>query len=91
MRKVENQVVRFLDMKKEFNRAVDEAIAALKDIEERSKSEEWLEYAEEYGFDTDELMNLTHDRINDMICYYNRTYEHLYLDDIAYNPLDEIL
>lgn len=91
MSKVENQIEKLIAMKKEFDRAIDEAIAVLEDIEERSKSQEWLDYAEEYGFDERELMDFACNRLYDMECYYNRAYELLYLDDITYCPFDEIL
>lgn len=91
MNKVENQIERLLGMKKEFDRAIDEAITALKDIEERSKTQEWLDYAEEYGYEEGDLIFSACDRLDEMECYYNRAYELSYLDDIAYSPLEEIL
>lgn len=87
----EAQASKLMEMKKEFNRAVDEAIAALCVIEERSKSQEWLDYADEYEYDVNDLMEIAIDRLDHVEQYYNETYTYLYLDDIAYNDLEDLL
>lgn len=86
-----DQVERLSFMKKEFSRAIDEAIAALVEIEVRSQSQEWWDYAEENDYDVDELMILAADRLDYMEQHYNDAYVSLYLDDIAYNDLEDIL
>lgn len=90
-RTLENQIERLVAMKEEFSRAIDEAIAALNDIDERSKSQEWLDYVEEYGFDEDDLMDVAMDRLEFAEQHYNEAYTHLYVDDIAFYPFDDIL
>ena len=91
MRTVENQIEKLITMKKEFSRAVDEAIAALYVIEERAKTQEWFDYMEEYDFAKDDLIDAAFTTLDDMEYHYNEAYAHLYIDDIAYRPLEEVL
>lgn len=90
-RTLENQIETLTAMKAEFSRAIDEAIAALYVIEERAKTQEWLDYAEEYGFEEDDLMDAAFTTLDDMEYHYDEAYAHLYIDDIAYLPLEKVL
>lgn len=88
---LENQIERLIAMKEEFSRAIDEAIANLNEIDERSKSQEWLDYAEEYGFDVDDLMDVAMDRLETAEQDYNVAYSNMYVGDFTYRSFDDIL
>jgi hypothetical protein len=69
-------------MKREFLAAIKEAEERLDTIEKRVN--EMDGYA-------DDLVDMTKDRLDDAFRYYDDTYAHLYLDDFAYNDIDDII
>ena len=89
-RTVGAQIERLIAMKAEFSRAIDEAIDALNVIGERAKSQEWLDWAEEYGFDEDVLLDSAIERLVYAEQDYNEAYDNLHVDDIAFYSLDEL-